>query len=121
MFASIVSQNPHIQGGKLRALATTDATRSPVLPNVPTLGESGFPGFVATGWLGLFVPAGTPQEIVEKLSAAVRKAYQSPEVLQTMRAGGDPIASTPKEFADLIAAERAKWSKVIQDANIKLE
>ena len=121
MFASVVTQNQHIQAGKLRALATTDATRSPVLPSVPTLGESGFPGFVATGWIGLVVPAGTPQVIVEKLSAAVHKAYQSPEVMQTLRAGGDPIASTPKEFTDLIAADRAKWSKVIRDAKIKIE
>jgi tripartite-type tricarboxylate transporter receptor subunit TctC len=121
MFASIVTQNPQIQAGKLRPLVTTDATRSPVLPNVPTLSESGFPGFVATGWIGLFVPAGTPNEIVEQLSAAVRKAYQSPEFMQVLRAGGDPIASTPKEFNDLIIADRAKWSKVIQDANVKLE
>ena len=121
MFASVVTQNANIQAGKLRALATTDAARSPVLPNVPTLAESGFPGFIATGWIGLFVPAGTPQEIVDRLSSAVRQAYQLPEVMQTLRAGGDPIASTPKEFADLIAADRLKWSKVIQDAKIRIE
>lgn len=121
MIASIVTQNANVQAGKLRALATTDATRSPVLPNVPTMEESGFPGFVATGWIGLFLPTGTPQEMVDKLSAAVRQAYQDPEVMKTLRAGGDPVASTPKAFADLAAGDRAKWSKVIQDAKIRME
>lgn len=121
MIASVVSQNANIQAGKLRALATTDAARSPVLPNVPTMQESGFPGFVATGWIGLFVPAGTPQPIVDKLSAAVRQAYANPEVMLALRKGGDPVASTPKQFADLIAGDRTLWSKVIQDAKIKIE
>ena len=121
MIASVVTQNANIQAGKLRALATTDATRSPVLPNVPTMQEAGFPGFVATGWIGLFVPAGTPNAIVDRLSTAVRQAYDNPEVMATLKAGGDPVASTPKQFADLIASDRVKWSKVIQDAKIRIE
>jgi tripartite-type tricarboxylate transporter receptor subunit TctC len=121
MIASVVTQNANIQAGKLRALATTEARRSPVLPDVPTMQEAGFPGFVASGWIGLFVPAGTPQPIVDKLSSAVRQAYDNPEVMATLKAGGDPVASTPKEFADLIASDRAKWSKVIQDAKIRIE
>ena len=121
MIASVVTQNSQIQAGKLRALATTDSVRSPVLPNVPTMQEAGFPGFVATGWIGLFVPANTPQPIVDRLSAAVREAYAKPEVMAKLKAGGDPIASTPKDFADLIAGDRVKWSKVIRDAKIKME
>jgi len=121
LVASISSQAENIKAGNLRALATTDAERSPVLPDVPTVAESGFPGFTAIGWIGLFAPAETPPEIVEKLSSAVREAYQKPDVIAELSAAGDPVSSTPEEFDTFMKAERVKWAKVIEEAEIKLE
>lgn len=119
---AVVAQNALITAGKLRALAVTGPSRSPALPNVPTIAESGFPGFEASSWSGLFMPAGTPPVIVRKLSAAVAKAYQQPELLANMKARGFELASLPPdEFTEFVAAQRVKWSKVIRDAKIKIE
>jgi tripartite-type tricarboxylate transporter receptor subunit TctC len=124
LVAAVVAAHPLIAAGKLRALAVTAANRSPALPNVPTIAESGarFPGFEAAGWTGLFMPAGTPPAIVSKLSAAVAKVYQQPELLASINSRGFELASMPpKEFTEFVAAQRVKWSKVIRDAKIKLE
>ena len=119
---AVVAQNALITAGKLRPLAVTGASRSPALPDVPTIAESGFPGFEASSWSGLFMPAATNPAIVSKLSAAVAKAYQDPVLLNDMYSRGFELASLPpKEFADFVAAQRVKWSKVIREANIKIE
>jgi tripartite-type tricarboxylate transporter receptor subunit TctC len=122
LMAAVVAQQSLIAAGKLRPLAVTSASRLPTLPNVPTVAESGFPGFEASGWTGLFMPAGTPPAIVSKLSAAVAHAYQQPDVIASMNARGFELASlNPQEFTAFVAAQRVKWSKVIRDAKIRIE
>lgn len=111
-----------ITAGKLRALAVTGDSRSPSLPEVPTVAESGFPGFAASGWQGYFVPAGTHPLIVKKLETAVAKAYEKPEFVAKAKSFGLELAFLPPEqFAAFVVADRAKWSKVIRDANIKVQ
>jgi tripartite-type tricarboxylate transporter receptor subunit TctC len=122
LVTAVVAQNALITAGKLRPLAVTGDARSPALPEVPTMAESGYPDVVANSWSGLFMPAGTPPAIVSKLSAAVAAAYQQPELLAKMKARGFELASLPpKEFAEFVAAQRVKWAKVISDAKIKIE
>lgn len=119
---SVVAQTPLITGGKLRPIVVTGDARSNALPDVPTIAEAGYPGYEASSWSGLFMPAGTDPAIVAKLSAAVAKAWAQPELLAEMRARGFEVTSLPpKEFEQFVAGQRAKWSKVIKDANIKLE
>jgi tripartite-type tricarboxylate transporter receptor subunit TctC len=109
-------------GGRLRPLAVTGDSRAAALPNVPTVAESGFPGFAASGWQGYFVPAGTNPAIVSKLSAAIAKIYQDPEFkAKAAVLGLETVAMPPDKFADFVAAERLKWSKVIRDAKITIQ
>jgi tripartite-type tricarboxylate transporter receptor subunit TctC len=113
---------PQIQSGKVRALAVLSAARLPVLPNVPTADEAGFPGYEVTNWHGILAPVGTPRDIVARLNAELGKAIKAPEVRERMAAAGlDPLTSTPEQFADFIKTEIARWAKVIKDANIKIE
>ncbi len=122
LVTAVVAQSTLIAGGKLRPLAVTGEKRSPALPDVPTIAESGFPGFEASGWSALFLPAGTSPVIAGKLAGAVAKAYQQPELAAAMQQRGFELASqTPQEFAAYLAAQRSRWSKVIRDAKIKLE
>ena len=117
---SIASGMPHIQGGKVRGLAVTSATRSPALPDVPTVAESGFPGFEANGWLGILVPNGTPTDVIGKLNGEIAKVMQSPEMKKQLLAQGvEARVSTPEQFGTLIKNETAKWGKIIADAGIK--
>jgi len=119
---SIASGMPHIQGGKVRGLAVTSAQRSPALPNVPTVAESGFPGFEANGWLGIFVPNGTPPAVVAKLNAEIGKVMQMPEVkAKLLESGVEARTSTPEQLGALVQGETAKWGKIIADAGIKAE
>ena len=113
---------PHIQGGRLRALAVTTARRSPVLPEVPTLAESGLPGQESDTLQGLLVPAGTPAAVVQRLHADVVKILAQPETRDRISAlGFDIIGSSPKEFAAQIRVEVAKWTKVVREAGVKVE
>jgi len=117
---SIASGMPHIQGGKVRGLAVTSAARSPALPDVPTVAESGFPGFEANGWLGILVPNGTPPDVIAKLNGEIAKVMQSPETKKLLLAQGvEARFSTPEQFGAFIKSETAKWGKVIADAGIK--
>jgi tripartite-type tricarboxylate transporter receptor subunit TctC len=117
---SIASGMPHIQGGKVRGLAVTSAARSPALPDVPTVAESGFPGFEANGWLGILVPNGTPPDVIAKLNAEIGKVMQSPEMKKQLLAQGvEARVSTPEQFGTFIKSESAKWGKIIADAGIK--
>jgi len=117
---SIASGMPHIQGGKVRGLAVTSLTRSPALPDVPTVAESGFPGFEANGWLGILVPNGTPPAVIAKLNSEISKVMQSAETKKLLLAQGvEARTSTPEQFGALIKGETAKWGKIITDAGIK--
>jgi tripartite-type tricarboxylate transporter receptor subunit TctC len=119
---SVASGMPHIAGGKLRGLAVTSAKRSPALPDVPTVAESGFPGFEAVGWLGILVPNGTPPDIIARLNAEFTKVMQSPDVRKALIAQGvEARTSTPEEFGAMMKSETAKWHKIVRDAGIKPE
>ncbi len=120
MFNVLPSALPYIQSGKLRALAVTGTTRSPVLPDVPTMIEAGVPNYTAFTWNGLLAPVGTPRPILDKIRAAIVQALKDPSVQQGYaQIGQDPAADTPDEFAALIREETAKWSRVIKSANIE--
>src|SRR3989440_3292172 len=122
MVENIPSTAPYVTSGRLRALAVTDLKRSPVLPDVPTLDESGLKGYQIVGWNGLFLPAGTPPAIVDRLHLEVVKALAAADVkepLATMGFGG--VGDTPQHFAAFVQAEITKWAKVGKDANIKVE
>jgi len=120
MFNVLPSALPYIQAGKLRALAVTGTTRSPTLPDVPTMIEAGLPNYTAFTWNGLLAPAGTPRPIIDRLHAAIVQALQDPAVREGYaRIGTDPDSDTPEQFAELIRAETAKWSRVIKAANIQ--
>jgi len=113
---------PHIETGKLRALAVTDSKRSVFLPNLPTVAESGFPNFEMSYWLGLMAPAGTPRDIIDKLateSVAVLKTQETRAALA--KQGAEVVTSSPDEFKKLVENDITKWSKVIQDAGITPE
>jgi tripartite-type tricarboxylate transporter receptor subunit TctC len=122
MVENIPSTAPYVTSGKMRALAVTDLRRSPVLPDVPTLDESGLKGYQIVGWNGLFLPGGTPPAIVDKLQAEVAKALAAPDVKERLaKMGFEGVGDTPPHFAAFVQAEIAKWAKVVRDANIKVE
>ncbi len=122
MFAPAQTVMPYVQTGKLKALAVTGAKRSERLPDLPTVAESGLPGYEAVGWFGLLAPAATPRAVVAKLSLDVRRALQAPEVRERMLGlGSEPAGDTPEEFARFIRADQAKWSRLMRDAGIAVE
>jgi tripartite-type tricarboxylate transporter receptor subunit TctC len=111
---------PLIQDGKLRALAVTSRSRASFAPDIPTMEEAGFPGFEVTVWFGLFVPAGTPAAIVERLNRETVKIMNSPDVQKKARDIGQvALSDTPAEFADLIKKETPYWARVIKDAGVE--
>ena len=113
---------PLIKGGQLRALAVNSATRSPVLPDVPTVAEDAIPGFEAAGWQGWFAPAKTPPEIVNAIAREVAKIIAEPDVRKRLLAiGNDPVGSTPEAFAAKFQEDVAKFAKVIKEAGIPLQ
>jgi tripartite-type tricarboxylate transporter receptor subunit TctC len=117
--ASVSSQLPYIKSGKLRPLAVTSAKRSAQLPDVPTVIESGVPGYEVTIWYGLFVPAGVPQRIIGRLHAELVKVLATPTLQQRMaNAGIDASSSTPSELSAFVKAEIAKWTQVVRIAGI---
>src|SRR3954471_22430929 len=120
-FANIVNVVPLAREGKLRALAITSIKRSALAPDLPTMAESGFPGFEAVPWFGLLAPAGTPQEALDKLHDETVRALALPEVRKKFdELGLAPIGNTPAEFAAVMRKETPEWAKVIKDAGIKL-
>jgi tripartite-type tricarboxylate transporter receptor subunit TctC len=122
LFSSTGSLVGHVQAGKVRAIAVTGPRRFPELPEVPTVAESGIPGYSATGWYGLFAPAGTSPELVRRISAEAARAFRSPDAKEKLaQIGTDPVGSTPEEFVSFLRAEIAKWSKVVKEANIRFE
>jgi tripartite-type tricarboxylate transporter receptor subunit TctC len=122
MFGTMLASVPHIRSGKLRALAVTGPQRSSALPEVPNFAESGLPGYDASSWNGILVPAGTPRPIVDRLNSEIVKIMRTPGVLDRL-SGDGPIAvgNSPEEFGAFIKAEQVKWGKVIREANIRIE
>ena len=122
MFEQMYAAMPSIKGGRLRALAITSKARSPLQPDIPTMGEAGFPAVEVLNWQGIVGPKGLPAEIVKILNAAGNKALQDPEVRAKMLEQGNEIAGgTPEQFAALIKAEAPRWAKVVKDAKIDPE
>jgi tripartite-type tricarboxylate transporter receptor subunit TctC len=120
-FANIVNVLPLAREGKLRALAITSIRRSALAPELPTMAESGFPGFEAVPWFGLLAPAGTPGDVLDKLRDETVKALAVPVVRSKFdELGLEPVGNTPAEFAAIIRKETPEWAKVIKDAGIKL-
>ena len=110
---------PHVAAGTVRALAVAGAKRSAALPNVPTVAESGLPGFESSSWQGWFVPAGTPREIVGIIQRAAGKALTAPDLLERLRVtGNEPVGSTPEEFEARFKADLAKFAKIVKEAQI---
>ena len=122
MFDSITSAKPHLQSGKLRALAVTTAKRSKALPNVPTMAEAGVAGYDVSPWFAVFAPAGTPKAVVAKINKALLDAMKQPDVIERLDAiGAEPVGSTPEEMATHLARETAMWTKLITERGIKLD
>ena len=121
-FAGLTAAAPLVPTGKIRVLATMSKTRSPALPDVPTIIEAGYPGFDGEGWDGIFVPAGTPQDIIAQLSDQTRTMLSLPDVAQRIaRLGFSSVGSTPDAFAKELTDESQVWAKVISAAGLKLK
>ena len=122
MFAPSQTVMPYVHAGKLKALAVTGARRSETLPDLPTVAESGLPGYEAVGWFGLLAPAATPKATVARASADVNRVLAMSDVREKMLAlGAEPAGNTPEEFARFIREDQAKWSKLMKEAGIKAE
>jgi tripartite-type tricarboxylate transporter receptor subunit TctC len=120
MFANITAGLPQVKAGRLRALATSGDTRSHAAPNLPTVAESGIPGYVVTSWFGVMAPARTPQEIVGKLSGALHGAMRAKDLLEKLAGeGAEPAPTGPAEFGRLVASEVQTWAKVIKAAGLQ--
>ena len=113
---------PHVKSGKLRVIAVGTPQRLPTLPEVGTVAEQGYAGFEASQWYGLNAPAKTPPAVIQRLSAEAAKAAKSPAVIERFKADdAEAVGSTPKEYADFIAKEQARWSEVIKKAGVKAD
>jgi tripartite-type tricarboxylate transporter receptor subunit TctC len=122
MFDNMPSALPMAKEGKIRAVAQTSAKRSAAAPDIPTVAESGLPGFEATSWFALFAPAGTPREVVARLNAEVLRVFRLPEVQDRLKQLGlDAVLSSPEELARYQQGEIAKWAKVVKDSGAKAE
>lgn len=115
MFDNVNGVQQFIESRSLKALAVTSSERLPRLPNVPTMAESGFPGFRAVAWGGVVAPKGTPQPVIERMNTAIAEALKSPEVVRANETMSlNPLASTPQEFAAFVASESAKWAELVR-------
>ena len=122
IFSSLIQTTPFIQSGQLRALGTGGSTRSPVLPEVPTIAEAGVPGYEANNWWGVVAPAGTPASIVEKLHNDIRAVLTSPELQQQFaREGASSIEMSVAEFGKYMETEMVKWGRVVKESNIRVQ
>lgn len=121
-FANYSDALPQMRAGKLRALGITGAKRFPQSPEVPTIGESGIPGYAVDSWNGLFAPAGTPAEIVNRISVAVQQGFKDPALRKRMEdIGATPVGDTPEQFRALVQSELQKWGTFVKQTGIKVE
>lgn len=122
LFDSVLSSNPHIKSGKVKAIAVSSAQRLSMLPDVPTLSESGMSGFDVASWTGVFAPASTPSEVVNTLSDLIVKVLDMPDVREKILAQGAIVDNmTARQFSEFSRSELAKWKKIVQDAKIQPE
>ena len=122
MFDVLPSSMPYVNSGKLKALGITAEARSPLLPQVPTVAESGLPGYLAITWNGILAPAATPKEIVARLNAAIGQVLRSTDMKERLAAiATEPVADSPEQFAVFLRAEIAKWATVIKSTGISLD
>jgi tripartite-type tricarboxylate transporter receptor subunit TctC len=122
MMPNMLSAQPHIKSGRIRALGVTGTKRAPGADDIPTIAEAGLPGYEAVQWYGVLAPAATPRDIITKLHAGVVRALQNPDVRQRLlNDGAEPVGSSPEEFAAYLRSETTKWAKVIKAAGIQPE
>ena len=122
MFDNTPNVLPHVKAGKLKAIAVSSKKRSSLAPEIPTVDESGVPGYDVTVWFGILAPAGVPKEIVQRLNTEMVKIMRSPEVADRFaKAGVDVVASSSEYFTDFLRSEVARWGKVVLDANIRAD
>jgi tripartite-type tricarboxylate transporter receptor subunit TctC len=122
MFGTAVSFLPYVKAGRLNAVAVTNPKRSPVVPNVPTVAESGLPGFEALQWFGVFVPAGTPKDVVSRLHGEIIKLLKFPDVRERLASlGAEVVGNSPEQFAAFQKADSAKWAKVVKQSGAKID
>jgi tripartite-type tricarboxylate transporter receptor subunit TctC len=121
-FEALLSTLQFVKAGKLRAIAVTTSTRSSLLPDVPTVAESGLPGYEATNWYGFLAPAKTPRDIVERLNTEMVKILHMPEVKEKLAGlGAEPVGNTPQQFAETIKSDAAKWKRIVAETGAKAE
>jgi tripartite-type tricarboxylate transporter receptor subunit TctC len=117
-----ISALPLVKAGRLKGIAVTSRTRSKLLPDLPTVAESGVPGYDVRGWFGMFAPAGMSRDLVMKLNMEAKRALQAPEVVRRIMAdGAEVIANSPEEFAAEVRAENTKWRELVKRAGIRIE
>jgi tripartite-type tricarboxylate transporter receptor subunit TctC len=122
LFTSTGAAMPHIKGGRIKALGVTTAKRTPALPDVPTIAETGLPGFQVDGWYAVMAPGKTPKPIIDKLYRDIAEVLRMPDIVARIEAVGlEPAGITPQAFSDYIHSELAKWGKLIREAGIKAE
>jgi tripartite-type tricarboxylate transporter receptor subunit TctC len=122
LFDNIMTAQPNVKAGKVKALAISSPKRSSLVPDIPTVAESGLPGFQSVVWFGLLGPASTPKAVVDRMNGEMNKALLLPEVqARFVQMGFEPAGGTPGEFTQTIQRDAEKWSKVIRDAGVKPE
>ena len=122
IFNNPLASMPYIKSGRLRGIAVSGAKRLPAMPDIPTVAESGFPGFEATIWLGMLLPAATPRDIVARLNSDLVKIVQRREVQDWLSQQGlQPLGNTPEQFSARLKTDIEKWDKVIREAGVKIE
>jgi tripartite-type tricarboxylate transporter receptor subunit TctC len=119
--ASLETAIPQVKAGTIRAIAVTSAQRAPVLPDVPTVAESGYKGFEANTWTGVLVAARTPAPIIERLNREIARILDMPDMRERLNTGGSPVQTGPKAFATLLKADTEKWARIVKDAGLKVE
>ena len=122
LVSTMPSATPHIRSGRVRALAVASAQRAKTMPEIPTFQEAGFRGFEASAWNAVLAPAGTPDDIVKRVNAAIVKIVHTPDIVEKLAAqGADPVGDSPEQFGRYLEAEVAKWSKVVKASGAKLD